>query len=103
MSDNYKRLRNAFANCQTKLLSTLLKKMSAKEKDYLLSRKRSFLDEAASASHMEVMAILIENGIIKWRGLQDNNLVFVGLLQGYCPRKDNGIIYQYAGCCKKSL
>lgn len=92
MSDNYKNLLRAVKMCQTDHLVGLLKKMSVKEKNNLSSRRRSLLDEAASGSNMEVMAILIENGITKWCGLQDSNLIFVGLLQEYYEKKKDGII-----------
>jgi hypothetical protein len=75
-------LRCAIANYQIDDVRKTLKNMSLEDKD-CLQKENFLLDEAASRSQCEVMALLIEEGITKWFGIEENNRVFIRVIDDY--------------------
>jgi hypothetical protein len=65
-------------------------------------KEEYLLDEAASKTQSEVMALLIENSITNWNGSEENNRVFIRLIDDYYVRQLFGNFLQTASCCRKS-
>jgi hypothetical protein len=76
--------------------------MSDEDKRHLLWGEESLLDVAAAGSQRAVMLLLIENGVTKWFGSQENNRAFIRLIEDYLVDVMFGNFLQSANCCNKS-
>jgi hypothetical protein len=102
MSSYYERLLYAIERSRTKDVRIILEEMSLEDEKSLLWGKASLLDEAASRSKSAIMAFLIQNGVTKWFGSQENNRVFIRLIDDYLVNRKFGNFLQSASYSKKS-